>query len=115
MGKNKLDVEDTREEKTINTKRKRALRNRERLMNHKAKLLDNFAMGVKMGYSEENWNILARLYAQISDFLSPTERHWLGELWRDTYASEISPTKIEETVSLIKTRLSEPASRYNMY
>lgn len=116
MGKSKIvDENESREEKGINAKRKRALRNRERLLNHKIKLLENFANGVKMGFSEENWALLARLYSQISVFLSPSERQWLGQIWRETYASEISPVKVDETIGLVRARLVEAPTRQNIY
>lgn len=113
MGKSKLivDESESRDERGMSPKRKRAIRNRERLLNHKAKLLENFANGVKMGYSEENWAMLAKLYSQISVFLSPDERDWLGQAWRDTYATEVSPVKIEEAVAVIRARVLEAASR----
>lgn len=87
-------------------KRKRAQRNKERLINHQCKLLDNFAAGVNSGYSDDNWSGLAKLFKQVSDFLAPEERSVLGQLWRESYADSVSPARVEHTVGLVKLRLA---------
>ncbi len=90
-------------------KRKRALRNKERLANHQCKLLDSFISGVNAGFSDENWADLAGLFSQISDFLAPEERRALGQLWRESFCDTVSPSRVENTVGLVKLRLGAAA------
>lgn len=94
-------------DKTSDRRRKRALRNKERLIGHQKKLLDNFGKGVNFGFSEENWNGLANLYRQISTFISPEEYLALGQVWRDSFSADVSPSYVEDITGLIKHRLDK--------
>lgn len=105
-----MKIKDRRKMSTVTTstadaKQKRSIRNRERLMNHQSKLLDNFITGVNNGFSDENWNNLSKLYKQISEFLSLDEMKTLGELWRNSYAEHIKPEETERLVKLVKLNM----------
>jgi len=88
-------------------KRKKIQRNRDRQLKYKFKLLDHFANQVSLGYTDEGWANVSDLYNQISDFVTPDERKRLGQIWRETYTADVLPTKISDTVSVVKARLAE--------
>jgi hypothetical protein len=91
--------------KSSERKRKRAQRNKERLTSHQTKILDNFASGINTGYTHENWVGLSKLYTQISSFTAPEEHRALGQLWRESFVSNLSPSYVEKIIGLVKVRL----------
>jgi hypothetical protein len=97
-------------EKPATRKRKRAQRNKERLISHQSKLLDNLAAGILEGYSDEGWANLTKLYHQVSDFITPDERRQLGALWRNSYVGTPDLLQVSETVNLVKARLLSAVS-----
>ena len=98
--KNKVDAETAAERR-----KRRADRNRLRTIKHVHKLLEQIQEGVSGGFNHLEWSNVANALKQVSSFLSPEEYFNIGQVWRETYTTEIPGPQLEDILHTIKKRI----------